>query len=457
VEGTVDIMQVAANVAAYRQTHREYVQYVVYAVARGRGWSTRSFAYIRGMALRGRPSGSDEALQVYSTGRGLVVQGSTTDVTLFIDTMMALTSSSGGKGRHLIVKGTVDVMQVAANVAAYRQTHREYFEFSQRALDLLKQHGTIPTDGGFFRSVVRNGREFAGNLDWKPVDLSPEQALGLQAMAGQMALRAAIKDVIAAIERVENKVDKIAAVVRAERLGAALGNRATLHPLVERMSRTGELSDTDWGTIATLGPSMLQDIESLRSYVVLQFRNVGNSAMMRNRAADAEDLTDHLLRESIALLVVAEQNYALWQELRMGRAALHERSALRSITSDVHQQLAALTRADQALVDQLSEVITRLTASTGYEGLAPLKKRKLKEHAEDLTQLMTWFGDQRHLDYDVAELQEYPRFSDSLSKVRRVISTTLRSISDGDKSAVPSVDVEELPTSAAPDTEGGDR
>lgn len=152
------------------------------------------------------------------------MQGSPTEVATFIDQVKSLTKESGGHGRHLVVDG----IQVAANLAAYQQNHREFFEFSEGAAALLREHGAIPNGAGFSWSFVKAGRNFAGSLDWKAVNLSPEQALGLQAMAGQMALRAAIKDVVAAIERVEDKVDQIADLAKAERLCAVAADRGTL-------------------------------------------------------------------------------------------------------------------------------------------------------------------------------------------------------------------------------------
>ena len=59
-------------------------------------------------------------VEVFSTDRGVIVEGSPTDVALFIDQMMATTKEAGGQSRHLVVDG----VQVAANVMAYRQTLR---------------------------------------------------------------------------------------------------------------------------------------------------------------------------------------------------------------------------------------------------------------------------------------------------------------------------------------------
>lgn len=153
---------------------------------------------------------------------------------------------------------------------------------------------------------------------------------------------------------------------------------------------------------------------------------------MRSRAGEAEGLTDRLLKESVALLVVAEQNYALWQELRLAHAVNHEPAATAAVTSDIHQQLAALTQADQGLVDMVQDVADRLTSPTGYEGLAPLQKRRLRKHVGQLDEMSRWFCEQRHLDDRPSERPEFDRMSESLGKVGGTIAgaarTTTRAI-----------------------------
>lgn len=334
-------------------------------------------------------------------------------VSAFVDQMLDATKAVGGRSRHIVADG----LQVAANISAFRQTHREYIEFSDRARNLLREHGTIATKDGYYRSFVRDVRGFAGNLDWKPVQLGPEQALSLQAGAGQLALRAAIKEVTVALERIEGKIDKLAALAEAERLGAVAGDRATLQRLVDRVRSSGTLSRTDWATVAPLGPLIARDIETLRAFIVRQLKDVKESSLVRGRAREAENLTDHLLKESIALVVVAEQNYATWQELRLAHAVNHEPAATAAIAVDIQEQLALLTQSDQELVDKLLDVGDRLTSPTGYEGFAPLQKRRLTKHVNQVDEMVRWFCDQRNLDDRPSERPELPRIPESLGKV----------------------------------------
>ncbi len=382
--------------------------------------------------MRNSGDGASESLgsvEIFTSGSGMIVEGSPTAVSVFVDQMLDATKEVGGRARHFVADG----VQVAANISALRQTHREYFEFSERARKLLKEHGAIPTkDGNFFRSFVHDGKALAGNLDWKSVNLGPEQALSFQAAAGQLALRAAIKEVTVALERIEGKIDKLANLAEAERLGAVVADRATLLPLVDRVRSSGKVSSTDWATVASLGPWIARDVAALRAYILRQLKDVKDSSVVRIRAGEAEDLTDRLLRESIALLVVAEQNYALWQELRLAHAVNHEPAATAAVTSDIQQQLAALTQADQGLVDILQHVADRLTSPTGYEGLAPLQKRRLGKHIDQLDELNRWFCNQRHLDDRPNERPEFARLPESLGKVRSKIAgagrTTIKAI-----------------------------
>lgn len=130
------------------------------------------------MAWRKRRSSDDGAseslgpLEISTSGSGVIIEGSPTAVSALVDQMLEAAKEVGGRSRHFVADG----VQVAANISAFRQTHREYFEFSERARKLLKEHGAIATKDGYYRSFVHNGRELAGNLDWKSVALGPEQA-----------------------------------------------------------------------------------------------------------------------------------------------------------------------------------------------------------------------------------------------------------------------------------------
>ena len=398
------------------------------------------------------PFGSQE-IGVYNTDNGILVEGSPSDVAVLIDQMLAATQEAGGQSRHLIVNS----LSVASNIAAYRQTHREYLELSQRAMKLLRDSNIVPSKDGYFYGIVKKAGKFAGNLDFKKINLGPEQALSMQAAAGQLALKAAIKDVVVALDRIEGKIDKLAKLAQAERLGAVLGDRATLHPLVERVRVTGKLSGTDWATIASLGPWIARDIETLRAHILRELADVDAGSFVRSRAQEAEELADRLMKESVALLVVAEQNYNLWQELRLAHSVNHEVEAVEAVTLDIRQQLAALTAADQRVVDALGAVVAALTTATGFEGFAPRQRLKLASHERQLNEVMNWFSDQRHLDHTRRDDTAYPGLMESLAKLRESIESGIRKgakeIASGSESVFDRFrdDPKELPTAGEAD------
>ena len=141
----------------------------------------------------------------------------------------------------------------------------------------------------------------------------------------------------------------------------------------------------------------------------------------RSRADEANELADDMMKESVALLVIVESNYALWQELRIAHAANHEPDAMEAIKADVSSQLRALTDADQLVVTDVRDVVGRLMEPTGYEGFAPLQRSRLKKHIEELNDVADWFSEQRHLDPDKREFAELPDFAESFSKVKSMV------------------------------------
>lgn len=385
------------------------------------------------MALRKR-NRIDEStsVELVVAGTGVLVQGSPSAVMAYVDQINALVSSSTSK------RVLADGLAVAGSVATLVSTHREYFEFSPRAMELLRQHGAIPTKDGFNRSFVRSGTAgnspFAGHLDWKPIPLGPEQALAAQTMLAALALRAAIQDVAAAVERVEGKVDKLVTLARAERVGHAVGDRRTLQALVDQVRSQGCISSTDWSTVASLGPLIARDIEALRAYAQREISDIDDVTFAHQRSAELKELTNDLIKESLALLIIAEQNYVLWQELRIAHVATFERKRLNETVDDVRARLAALTEADQALLDSLQQATTKLLNPSGFEGFNPITRRRLHEHGVNLDETMAWFARERLLDRSALEI-ELPTLRESLDNARTAFAdgldttrTTIRSL-----------------------------
>jgi hypothetical protein len=242
-----------------------------------------------------------------------------------------------------------------------------------------------------------------------------------------LALRAAIAEVAEAVERVEGKVDKLVSLARSERLGNALGDRHTLHALAERTRVSGRISQTDWSTVAGLGTLISRDIATLRAYIVREVQNIDQGSFARQRSAELQDLTDDLIKESLALLIVAEQNYLLWQELRVAHVATHERKLLAQTTADVRAQLEAMALADQKMLDAVHQAASELLDPSGYEGFAPISRHRLEEGGKALGETINWFARERQLIAAPIEV-DLPTLGESVGKAKELAASTSREL-----------------------------
>ncbi len=380
---------------------------------------------------RNRDQKSDN-VEIVANGQGLMVHGSSGAVSTFAAGLANAVGESSGQARRMAADG----LAVAGGLGAQIKTHREYFEFSPRTAELLRKHGAIPTGDGHFHTFVRSpdGR-IAGNLEWNNVDLNPEQALAFQTATAQLALRAATKDLAAAIERVEGKVDKLILLTRAERLGAALGDRVTLQALAEHSRERGTMSMTDWSTVDSLGALIPRDIAALCAYVQQEINELDSKAFVRTRSSELKKLTDDLLSESLELLLVVEQNYMLWQEIRIAQVATNEPAALAATVADARAQLDAVAMEDQWLIDSIQTAAAELLEPTGMEGFLPLERRRLRQRGEELNELIGWFAGQRQLDADEL-VARYPTLTESLSKVGDVAAERAKDVGGAIQSVV---------------------
>jgi hypothetical protein len=355
-----------------------------------------------------------QELVIVPTGDGLMVQGDPGLVELVAAQLM----EPGAQVRRSR-QSAADLFAAGAAGYAIVATHREYFQFSLQALQRLAEHGAIPSPDapGFFRSVVHDGKHLAGGLDWAPVSFSPEQALSLELMAATIALRAAIADVQKAVERVEAKVDQVARLVRAERLGHVLGDRQILSSLVGRLDASGTISETDWQSVAHLGADMVRDLEAARSYLRLALEG-DPTGLPRHRVGMATDLLDDaLVRETLAVLVVSESNLGMWQRLRIARVARSEPEHLAGAVEHAREFLSSQRDADQALANRLAGFTELLASPIGLEGLTVIQTAKLRRAVRELSDLTSEFAEQRCLDLpDEADI-DYPSARDSAAYV----------------------------------------
>lgn len=230
----------------------------------------------------------------------------------------------------------------------------------------------------------------------------------LQSAAVGLALQTAIAQVQESIERVEDKVDRLIDLVSSEQVGKVLGQHRVLVPLVERATADGTLSLTDWSSVAALGPEVSQTIEALRSYVSKRLERVHRKWTPTGKAEELRDLLDDgMLREAMAMLVIAEDNLRLWQQLRIVNVRLREPQHLGATIETARQSLAADIEADQAVVSAMGVIVGELMETRPLHGFDVVGVRRLDQAGRDVLDLMHAFAENRML--EVEPVEEYQR------------------------------------------------
>ena len=318
-------------------------------------------------------------------------------------------------------------LAIALSSAIGAAKTEEYVRLSPDSWDLLRQHGAIPGEDGYFRMFVHDSaKKIAGQLQWEKVSFGAEQALSLQVSAVGLALRAAILDVQQAVERVEVKLDQITKMLRSERRGDALGDHRTLTTLVERVRRSGQVSVADWTSIAPIGPEIGRDLEGLRAHIRSLLDRHDSGRTTWGRAGIAENLlSEEWLAETLALLAIVEHNFTLWQELRIAHVRGEEPWHLAETIADAKAQLQAQGESDQQILDALVAFATVVADPRLFDGLDPVNASRLIRARNEMDVLVRDFADQRLLDAEPLATEPFPKF---LESVRHVSNTTTRGL-----------------------------
>lgn len=341
---------------------------------------------------------------IATRGTGVLVTGDPRDVDLVV------AEASGGSSSSVRV---LEASAVAAGGLNLLLGSR-FVQFSSASEQALNAFGSEKGVPGYFRAFVRgdDGR-IARNLEWKRVSFGPEQALAMQQTATLLALRAAIKSVEEAVERVGADVTHLVALVEAERLGDALGDYRSLSALVRGLDE-GPLSSTDWSTVASLGPAIRRDLDGLRAYVLKVVAKADGGWRPGERVGEAETLlSESRLRETFEILAISEHNYASWEQLRIANVRNTEPELLESTLESAQAAVEEQRLADQELIDQLRTMTKRLTIPVGNEGLAPRARRKLAEARSELGDIAFRFARQRQLEAGSLDVVEWPGAKES--------------------------------------------
>ncbi len=295
----------------------------------------------------------------------------------------------------------------------------QLFQFSQRAMDLLRRNGLIGAEDGVFSTAAGAVTSTADGMpDWLPLPTGAD-LIQLQTAAVGLALHASIKSLADAVERVENRVDELRDLVRSGQVGEVLGHHRVITERLRMIDVPGSkgLGETDWAAVAHLHPHIVSGLERTRFFIRSRMGLIEPGRMVRSRVDAAEKLVDANIDDALGLLATSEYNLAGWQRLRLDRVVRHEPVHLDSVLIDMESSLALHRTEDQALVDDLIEMIDALMEPTGLEGLELVKRRKLIRYVEAIHAATATFARQRDLNLPEMHNADLPGFRSSASYV----------------------------------------
>lgn len=289
---------------------------------------------------------------------GLLVRGETHAV----DTVLAeLLTPAEMEAHRQVASRVADVTAAGASVAAVAVTAQEYLRPTAASLEKLSRFGAQTDSSGALRGFVRDNGRFAGNLSFETVSFGAEQALALQTAAVTMALRTAIANVEAAVERVEEKVSDLQRRLGAKEVGDVVGTYRRLDRVVAATATRGHLLDADWDAVAGAGLDLDRALESMRAYVIKTVNAIDPGARLPKREAGVESLGDaDGVAGTLKLILIAEQALHLWEYLRLERVRQTDPDHALSALTEARTSLKVQRAQDEKLVAAAVERIERV-------------------------------------------------------------------------------------------------
>lgn len=259
---------------------------------------------------------------------------------------------------------------------------------------LRKTVGAATGETAVIRKMVTgaNGK-IISNKAINPATLArTNPATNLGVIAVRAALAQAVEEITEAVQRVEGKTDDVLRLANADRTGDVNGHYRLLRRRAAQLDEGARLTDTDWSTVASLGPALEVGVERLRAYAT---RLVGDlpAGLKADERAERLDkaVREGKLGETLRLLIVAEQSLYLWQRLQVERVQRSEPEHLDQAIAGAHAALAEHLNADAELIEQLRAVLGEYGVLQPLEFYRKLSGSKLRKHVGELRGDLDYF------------------------------------------------------------------
>ncbi|SEL36851.1 hypothetical protein [Rhodococcus maanshanensis] len=278
--------------------------------------------------------------------------------------------------------------------------------------------GTVVTYHKMTRSA-KTGK-ILSNPQVMPTALVPGAG---QVMLGLAALEMALDQMAARIDEhldiIEDKVGDVLKLASAQRLGDVYGHQRILQRRVKELADGSALTDTDWSSIAALGADLEVGVERLRQHAIQLLAEIRVEDTADKRADQLRKAVDKgLLRETLGLLLVAQQSLYLWQKLRLERVRVAEPGYLSQTLESARNTLREHLDADHELASELRSVLDTHAVLRVSEVHRQLAGRTLTKYREPLVRSVDDFIAARNLQVDEWIGSDHARIRDAFLAAR---------------------------------------
>ncbi|MDC8973855.1 hypothetical protein [Mycobacterium marinum] len=285
-----------------------------------------------------------------------------------------------------------------AGVTAVLTNCDKYVQLHPDSLSALRIGNLVPSSAGFYwMTAPAEAGQFLAQLQWRPAGLGPEAMVSAQMIAVQMALKSAIAQVEDAVRRVEDKVEAVLEVARAQRAGDVLGNSLTISRMVESLEKYGSLPDAYWDSVAALGPALNVTAEQLRNHVRRALACFADNLPVQQRAAKLRNaVNDNRLGDALSLLVIAEESLHKWQRLSLARIESTQPQQLLRAIDEARELVDHHLREDVRIYQDAKEIMDRFAKLEAIDGFRFLAVRELARQRLALRDELDSFARARH-------------------------------------------------------------
>ena len=287
---------------------------------------------------------------------------------------------------------TTSAAAVAGSAAAVATSSGDYLQLTAESADKLAKLGKQVDENGSMYGFVRSGNRFAGNLRFDETTFAPEQALALQSAAVSLALRSAIADVQAAVERVEDKVEDVQRHLRAQLHGDVIGTLRHLERVATSTQQRGVLLEADWASAASIRADISRNLERLREFVARQAGDIDARTRLPAREAKLDDfLEPGGGRDQLNLILISQHSLHLWEMLRVSQVRQREPEHVDPGRGCTPGARAGRLR-NEELVASVMECVNDLRQVRPLEFHRIFSAREMKQTAADIHESLADFS-----------------------------------------------------------------